>query len=157
MRLTFALAAAAGIIACHKAPQVEPRPARDLGDYAYRLTIRGVPVEGEFSIEADTVLLDADNHSCRRVPSGIIDPLAHPFSCGGGPTAFSVVIDSKRPAQSTWTSYTPVKKTEQTCTRYTTTKEGQTICAATRTEVVTVNERISGRLEVTRIASVERP
>jgi hypothetical protein len=157
MRLTFALATAAGIVACHKAPQVEPRPARDLGDYAYRMTIQGVPVEGEFSIEADTVLLDADDHSCRRAPTGIIDPLVHPFSCGGGRTSFSVVIDSKRPEQSTWTSSTPVRTTHQTCTRYATTKEGQTICAAMGTEVVVENRRISGRLEVTRIASVDRP
>jgi len=114
MRLTFALVAAAGIVACHKAPQVEPRPARDLGDYAYRMTIQGVPVEGEFSIEADTVLLDAEDHSCRRAPTGIIDPLVHPFSCGG-------------------------------------------VCAAMGTEVVVENKRISGRLEVTRIASVDRP
>lgn len=157
MRFTLALAAVAAIVACHKSPEVEPRPVRDLGDYAYRLNIRGVPVEGGFSIEADTVTLDAENYSCRRAPTGIIDPLAHPFSCGGGPTSFSIVIDSKRPSQSSWTSYTAVKKAHQICTRYATTKEGQTICVATRTEIVTENERIGGRLEVSRIASLDRP
>jgi hypothetical protein len=157
MRKLLSMAMVIGLVACHKTPQVEPRPLRQVGDYAFRMTIGAIPVNGEFSIEADTVTLDADDHSCRRSPTGIIDPLSHPFNCGGGPTSFSVVIDSKRPAESNWTSSVPVKKTTTVCTRYTTTKEGLTICSASRTEVVTVNERVSGRLEVKRIASVDKP
>src|SRR5689334_11858361 len=111
MRASWAVAVVIGVVACHKSPEVQPRPQRELGDYAFRMMIGAIPVNGEFSIEADTVTLDADDHSCRRSPTGIIDPLAHPFNCGGGPTSFSVVIDSKRPTQSNWSSYVPVKKT----------------------------------------------
>ena len=104
MRRLLALGLVAGMVACHKTPQVQPRVEREIGDYSYRTMIGPTLVTGEFSIEPDTVTVDAHLHSCRRVDTGLIGPTVHPFTCRGGPTAFSVVIDSRRPTFSTWSS-----------------------------------------------------
>jgi hypothetical protein len=158
MRRLLSLAMVVGLVACQKAPEVQPRPLREVGDYAFRMTVGTVPVTGAFSIEKDTVELEADEHSCRRVPTGISDPVSHPFTCGGGPTFFKIIVNSKQPTLSSWysTGATRIHR-EQVCDRYTITKEGKQICAATRTVVVSEAPPISGRLEVTRIAATDKP
>jgi hypothetical protein len=160
MRKLLSMAMVVGLVGCHRTPQVEPRPLRQVGDYAFRMNIGAVPVTGEFSIEKDTVALEAAEHSCRRtLQTGLREePLKHSFDCGGGPTFFRVVVDSKQPTLSSWFSTgSPRTKKEQVCDRYTTNKDGERVCAASRTVVVSVTEPISGRLEVTRIAATDKP
>jgi hypothetical protein len=50
-----------------------------------------------------------------------------------------------------------VRKTVEVCTEYGYTISGQRVCAKSRSEVKMVNEGSSGILDVTRIASAEKP
>jgi hypothetical protein len=145
------------VAGCIPQTHAKPNTYREVGEYAYRMTIGATAVEGEFSIESDTVLLEAADHSCRRLDLGLRqEPLSHAFSCGGGPAFFRVVVNSKQPTLSEWSSTESVKKSVQVCTRWIVTKERQQICAASRKEIVTENVPIRGRLHVTRLAAVDK-
>ena len=143
------------IVACHRGPEVQPYPVRELGDYSYR--IAGTPVSGKFSILADTVTLDAQQQSCRRVGTGVLNPEIHPFRCVGGSAVFNVMISSRYPSQSTWSTAQTVKKTVEVCTKYGYTTTGQKVCSSSRTEVRTETVGDRGLLDVTRIASADKP
>jgi hypothetical protein len=158
MRLPVSIALVLAVVGCHKAPQVEPTPYRVVGEYSYRMQVGPTPVEGEFSIEKDTVVLEAASHSCRRIDRGLQEsPLSHSFRCGGGPSTFSVVVNSKQPTLSRWVSTESVTKSRQVCAKWAVTKEGTQYCASTRKEIYTEVVPISGRLEVTRIAAADKP
>jgi hypothetical protein len=158
MRRLLSMVMVVGLVACHRQPEVQPSPYRDIGDYAYRMSVGNVVVEGEFSIEADTVLLEADKHSCRRLDTSLRDaPYTHSFSCGGGPTFFTVLVNSKQPTLSRWGSTKAANRTETICTRTKITEDRQEVCVATRKTIVPVAEPITGRMEVTRIASTDKP
>jgi hypothetical protein len=144
-----------GIVACHRAPEAQPWPARELGDFSYR--IGATPVYGKFTIQADTVTLDAQQQTCRRVGAATRNSAVHAFRCVGGSMAFNVNVNSMRPLQSTWNTATPVRKTVEICTKYGTTTSGQRECTSSRTEVKTDTVRNGGLLEVTRIASADKP
>jgi hypothetical protein len=144
-----------GIVACHRAPEVEPWPTRELGDYSYRIS--ATPVYGKFTILPDTVTVDAQQESCRRVGTGVRDSWVHHFRCFGGSAFVDVTINSRVPLLSTWSTATVVKKTTEICTKYTTTIEGERVCTSRRTEVKTETVRSGGKLDVTRIASADKP
>ena len=155
MRAAWAIGVVIGIVGCHRAPEVQPWPARDLGDYSYR--IAATPVYGKFTIGADAVTLDAQQQSCRRVGTVTNPDVVHHFRCIGGSTTLNVALNSWRPILSTWSTVTKVTKTVEICTQYETTKTGQRVCKSSRTEERTETVRTGGRLEVTRIDSAERP
>jgi hypothetical protein len=158
MRMSFSIALVIAVAACQKSPRLEPQPERAVGDFSYRMTIGVTPIEGAFSIESDTVTLDAENHSCRRLVTGLTEaPISHSFTCGGGPTFFRVVVNSLHPELSKWTSSKAVTKSRQVCVKWTVTKEGERICATSRKEIYTESVPVTGRLEVTAIAAVEKP
>lgn len=152
MRAAWAAGIVIGIVACHRSAEVQPWP-RELGEYSYR--IGATPVYGKFTILPDTVTLEAQQHSCRRLATGVLDPGIHPFRCVGGSMDFSVVVDSRHPRLSTWRSARPVKKTVETCTQYGFTTTGQKVCTKSRTEVKTVSS--GGPLEITRIDVADKP
>jgi hypothetical protein len=147
-----------GIVGCHKAPapEVQPWPARELGEYSYRL-LSATPVNGKFTILADTVTMDAQQQSCRRVGTGVINPEVHPFRCVGGSMAFNVYVNSRDPLLSTWNTAKTVKKTVEICMKYGYTTTGQKECSSSRREVRTVTVRDGGRLDITRIESADKP
>jgi hypothetical protein len=147
---------AIGIVGCHKAPEVQPWPARELGDYSYRI-LSATPVSGKFTILADTVMVDAQQHSCRQVGTRMTDQVVHPFRCAVGSTALNVFVNSRSPWLSTWHTAKPVKKTVEVCLQYGYTTTGQKVCSKSRTEVRTDTERSGGRLDVTRIESGDKP
>jgi hypothetical protein len=156
MRIPVSIAFILAVVACHKTPEVQPHPLRVVGDFSFRMNIGVTPVEGEFSIARDTVSLGAENHSCRGIDLGVNEPpLSHAFTCGGGPTSFQVVIDSKQPSLSRWASTRPVTKSQLVCVKWAITKEGQQVCSQSRQEIYTENVRIGGRLHVTRIAAAD--
>ena len=155
MRAACAVAMVIGIVACHRTPEVQPWPVRELGDYSYR--INGTSVYGKFTILDDKVTMDAQTQSCRRVGTETSYQEVHPFRCVGGSTAFNVYVNTRRPEQSTWNTTKQVKKTVEVCTEYGYTLSGQKVCSKSRSEVKTVTEGSSGILDVTRVASAERP
>ena len=155
MRAAWAVGMVIGIVACHRAPEVEPWPERSLGEYSYR--IGATPVYGNLTILADTVTLDAQQQSCRRVATGVLDEAVHPFRCIAGSVAFNVVVNSRHPLLSTWSTSTEVTKMIEVCTRYEKTTTGLRFCASSRTEVKTETVRNGGTLDVTRIASADKP
>lgn len=141
-----------GIAACHRAPEVEPWPERELGEYSYRIT--ATPIYGKFTIQADTVLLDAQEQSCRRVGLGVRDAWVHQFRCFGGSNFVDVTINSRVPLLSTWSTATQVQKTVEICTKYAT-AGSKRVCTSSRTEVKTETVRSSGKLDVTQVASAD--
>jgi hypothetical protein len=155
MRAALAVGMVIGIVACHRAPEVQPWPARELGDYSYRIT--GTSVYGKFAILDDSITMDAQQQSCRQVGQTAPDTEVFPFRCVAGSTAFNVYLNSRRPEQSTWNTTKMVRKTVEVCTEYGYTISGQRVCAKSRSEVKMVNEGSSGILDVTRIASAEKP
>ena len=154
MRAAWAVGLVVGIVACHRAPEVQPWP-RELGDYSYR--IAGTSVYGKFTILDDKVTMDAQTQDCRRVGTEMNNQDVHPFRCVAGSTAFNVYVNSRRPLQSTWNTTKKVKKTVETCTEYGFTLSGQKVCSKSRTEVKTVTEGNSGILDVTRVSSADKP
>jgi len=155
MRAAWAVGMVVGIVACHRAPEVQPWPVRELGDYSYRIT--GTSLYGNFAILDDTITMDAQQQSCRRVGPTQANQEVFPFRCVAGSTAFSVYLDSRRPERSTWNTLKKVRKTVEVCTEYGYTISGQRVCSKSRSEVKTVTEGSSGLLDVTRIASADKP
>jgi hypothetical protein len=155
MRAAWAAGMVISIVACHRAPQVQPWPVRELGDYSYRIS--GTSLYGKFTILDDRVSMDAQTQSCRRVGTETNNQEVHPFRCVGGSTAFNVYVNTRRPEQSTWSTMKAVKKTVEVCTEYAYTISGERVCSKSRSEVKTVTEGSSGILDVTRIASAEKP
>ena len=155
MRAAWVIGVFIGIVGCHRAAEVHPWPARDLGDYSYRIT--ATPVYGKFTILADTVKLDAQHHACRRVGMGVIDTPVHYFRCTVGSTVVNVTVNSWRPLLSTWSTATPVKNAVEICMQYETTKTGRRVCTSSRTEMRTDTVRNGGPLHITRIASADKP
>ena len=157
MRAAFAVALVIGIVGCHRAPEVEPWPARDLGEYSYRTLVGATSVSGRFTILPDTVTMEAQQQPCQRIGTGVLDPTVHPFRCVGGSTVFNVTINSRLPMQAAWSTATQVKKTVEICTKYGFTATGEKVCTASRTQEKTETVRASGPLEIKRIASAEKP
>lgn len=155
MRAAWAVGMVVGIVACHRAPEVQPWPVRELGDYSYRIT--GTSLYGNFAIMDDTITMDAQQQSCRRVGQTGRDTEVFPFRCLAGSTAFNVYLNSRRPEQSTWNTTKVVRKTVEVCTEYGYTISGQRVCSKSRREVKTVTEGSSGILDVTRLASADKP
>ena len=155
MRAALAVGMVIGIAACHRSPEVQPWPMRDLGEYSYRVS--GTSVYGKFTILDDKVTMDAQHQSCRRVGTETSYQEVHPFRCVGGSMVFNVYVSTRRPLQSTWNTTRKVKKTVVTCTEYGYTVSGQRVCAKSRSDVKTVTEGDSGILDVTRIAAADRP
>jgi hypothetical protein len=146
-----------GIVACHRAPEVEPWPARDLGEFSYRTLVGATSVSGRFTILPDTVTMEAQQQACRRVATGVLDPTVHPFRCVGGSTVFNVTINSRQPLLAAWSTATQVKKTTEICMKYGFTAAGEKICTSSRTQVKTETVRASGPLEIKRIALADKP
>lgn len=156
MRMRFSIAILIAVIGCQKAPRVEPVPQGG-GDYSFQMNVGTVPVQGEFSIVADSVMLEAADHGCRPMRlaySG--DPRSRWFSCSG-PSEFRVALNLRQPSFSRWTSSQPVKKTRQVCDRWVVTAKGDRVCSYSRTEVYVADEPIGGQLYVTQLASDHRP
>src|ERR1041384_7201347 len=95
MRAAWVTGMVIGIVACHRAPDVKPWPARDLGDYSYRIS--GTPVFGKFTILADTVTLEAQQHSCRQIMTAVVIPVVYHFRCVGGSAVYNVAINPSSP------------------------------------------------------------
>ena len=153
MRAAWAVGMVVAIVACHRGPEVEPWPERELGDFSFRVT--ATPLYGKFTILPDTVMLDAQQQSCRRVGTGVRDSWVHHFRCFGGSAAVNVTVNSRRPQLSTWSMVTGENTTPEECLRYET-RAGQRVCTRTR-KAKTETVREGGLLDVTRIASAEKP
>ena len=155
MRAAWAIGLIVAVVGCHRDPEVQPWPARELGDYSYR--IAATPVYGKFTIQSDTVTLEAQQHACRRIASAPDQRPVHYFRCTGGSTVLNVTVNSWRPILSTWSAFTTVKSAVEICMQYETTKTGRRVCKSSRTEMKTDTVRTGGTLEITRIASADRP
>ncbi|HET9426633.1 MAG TPA: hypothetical protein VFO55_14820 [Gemmatimonadaceae bacterium] len=143
--------------ACHSRPRPASEFPRRIGEYSFRINLTGrEPVDGGFSIAADTVTLDADGQTCRRDFGLAGSRHIHVFSCFPPPgiDRFGITIDSEQPAFSTWTIIQNVRKTRTVCVRYATTARGTRVCAETRSEDYFEDVRIGGRLRVTRVDSI---
>jgi hypothetical protein len=154
MRVAWAVGMVIAIGACHKAPEVQVRPARELGEYSYR--INGTSVYGKFAILADEVTVEAREHSCRWVDAAVNRGSIYTFRCFDGTATVTVRVNSASPLMSSWRTATPVKKTTEICMVYETTEAGR-VCTRSRTKVTTDSVRDGGLLDVTRIASADRP
>src|SRR6185295_86964 len=116
MRAALAAVMVIGIVACHRAPEVEPWPARELGDYSYRIS--GTSINGRFTILPDTVTLDVQQRSCRPVNTDVPGRQFYYFRCIGGPMVFNTTVYLSRPLLSTWSTSTTVKKKVEICLKY---------------------------------------
>jgi hypothetical protein len=154
MRAVWAVGMVIAIVACYRVPEVQPRPVRELGEYSFR--INGTSVYGKFTILADEVTVEAREHSCRWVDAAVTRGSTYTFRCPDGSAAFTVVVNAASPLMSGWRTATPVKKTTEICMVRETTEAGP-VCTKSRTKVTTDSVRDRGRLDVTRIASADRP
>ena len=149
MRAACAVAMVIGIVACHRAPEVQPWP-RELGEYSYE--IRGRSFYGTFTILADAVTVNAREHSCRWVDAAVNRGSIYTFRCFNGSAAVDLRVNAASPLMSGWKTATPVKKTTEICMVYETTEAGR-VCTRSRRKVTTDTVRDGGRLDVTRKSS----
>jgi hypothetical protein len=127
-------------------------PVPRIGDYTFRISLPArTPIDGAFTIVADTVSLDTDGQPCRHDTGLTGSRRSHLFSCFPpiGMDSFSVTIDVYEPAMSSWAATQSVKKSRTVCVRFTTTLQGRQVCAETRTEEYFDTVRIGGRLRLT--------
>lgn len=159
MRKILSMVVVVGLAACHRGPppEVEPYPQRLIGDYSYRIMGGPVSLVGRFTIQPDTVTMEARTHACRRVEAAFSHPAVHMFRCGGGSTAINVRLDSSSPGMSTWNAMVPGQKEVNVCAKYVWNEKDEPYCVATRKEVRTEMVRVGGILDVTRVASAEKP
>ena len=67
MRMVFPIAFAVAAMACQRAAGPEVHPHRKLGDYGFRISLAGRnPLDGAFTIAADSVMLETAGQPCRR-------------------------------------------------------------------------------------------
>jgi hypothetical protein len=110
-------------------------------------TSPGVTLEGEISVDRDTILVEDTVRPCRY------DELRSRrttvvYNCADVFLAF----DRYNPIdRATYSLVTTVNVPVRTCARYTTTTDGRRVCAQMRTEMVPRDVRRSGRLRPQRV------
>jgi hypothetical protein len=152
MRMVLPIALTVAVMACHSAATSEVHPHRKLGDYGFRISMSGRdPLEGAFTIAADSVTLETSGQACRRDYNRTSPADVHYFICfpPAGFDKFEVTIDSAHPFSSTYAFTQSVMKTRSVCVRTTVNARGQTVCAETRTESYFADARSGGRLRIT--------
>jgi hypothetical protein len=107
-----------------------------------------VILEGEITVEPDTILVDAAPGPCRydglRSRSTTVV-----YRCG---IDVALYFDRDNPIdRAQYSLVTTVQVPFRTCTRYTMTTDGRRICAQTRTEMVPREVRREGRLRMERV------
>ena len=140
------------VAACRTGSRGGAESGPRIGDYTFRISLPSrAPIDGAFTIAADTVSLDTDGQPCRRDTGLTGSRRSHLFSCFPpiGMDSFSLTIDSQDPAMSSWSATQSVRKTRTVCVRYTTTPQGRQVCAETRSEDYFDTVRIGGRLRLT--------
>jgi hypothetical protein len=152
MRVVLPIALAVVMTACHHGSSSEVRPHRKVGDYGFRISLSGAdPLDGVFTIAADSVLLETAGQACRRDFNRTSVADLHFFTCfpPSGFDKFDVTIDSGHPFSSSWGMTRSVPRTRTICVRYTVNARGQQVCAETRNETYFVDVRSVGRLRIT--------
>lgn len=152
MKGSISLSLIVGLAACHTYPRTGSEPAtRTLGTFAYHVNITGQREEtGTFTISRDTVMVEADEEICRRVPELSISERSHVFDCGGafGLKALSLTIDSKQPLLSRWYAIRTESRSRRVCSLQVVTPEGRQYCAQYRTETYDADIPFGGPLRV---------
>ena len=152
MRKILPIALTLAVMACHRGASSEVHPHRKVGDYGFRISLSGRdPVDGAFTIAADSVTLETAGQACRRDYNRTSPADLHFYSCfpPSGFDKFDVTIDSAHPFSSTWGMVQSVMKTRRVCIRYTVNARGQTVCAEMRDENYFVDVRSGGRIRIT--------
>lgn len=156
MKKLTVLGVALGLIACYATPRTAAAPdKRALGTFAYSADLGLRNEVGTFTIEPDTVTVDADQAICRREVKHEVDERIHNFDCVGvqGTESMVLTIDSRAPTQSSWHGSREVTKTRRVCEQYATSSTGQSYCAQYVTEAYEANVGISGPLHVAAVKS----
>jgi hypothetical protein len=156
MRFKSFCAAAVSLIGiCDACASSSPRgptvPASHLGLFRFLEhipgTSPGVTLEGDVTVERDTILVEATFGLCRH------DELRSRattvvYNCADVFLAF----DRDNPVdRATYSLVATVNVPVRTCARYTTTTDGRRVCAQMGTEMVPRDVRRSGRLRLQRV------
>jgi hypothetical protein len=150
--MVLPIALTVAVMACHRAATSEVHPHRKLGDYGFRISMSGRdPVQGAFTIAADSVTLETGGQACHRDYNRTSPADVHYFTCfpPAGYDKLDVTIDSGHPFSSSYGITQSVMKTRRVCVRTTVNARGQTVCAEMRTENYFVDTRSGGRLRIT--------
>lgn len=153
MRMVLSVVLVLTVAGCRTGSRGGPELGPRIGDYTFRISLASRdPIDGVFTISADTVTLEADGQPCRHDTGLTGSRRSHLFSCFPpiGMDSFSVTVDAFDPAMSSWSATQSVRKTRVVCIRYTTTPQGRQVCAETRSEDYFDTVRIGGRLHLTR-------
>ena len=117
-------------VACVKSSPA-PDPASTLGTYDYFINGPRREVRGVIRVQPDTVIVLPQEGYCR--PSFSLKSFETvQFDCDGIDDfeTFKLYIDRRRPAQmSKWMATSIVQRERTVCTQYTTTSQGQRVCA----------------------------
>jgi hypothetical protein len=152
MKYVVAAVMVAGLVACHHAPQPGVVPAnRAVGTYAYHANITGQFEEtGSFTIERDTVVVDANDEICRRIPELKFSESMHTFDCTGafGLRSLTITIDSKHPLLSQWYATRTEDRSRTVCAAYAIAPDGRRSCIMTRKETYEAVIPFGGPLRV---------
>jgi hypothetical protein len=140
------------IMCCSCGPS-SPRgaPAPVLGTFEFRETVPetspGVMLEGEFTVDGDTIMMETTGGLCRYDHQNS-QALSIVYRCGDVRFNF----DRRDPLnRTTYSLTTTVSVPVRTCARYETRSNGQRFCAETRTELQDRRVQRSGRLRPKRI------
>jgi hypothetical protein len=140
------------LAACHRVPQAGIIPStRSVGTYAYHANITGQFEEtGTFTIDRDTVVVDANDELCRRIPDHNVSERTHIFDCLGafGLRSLTLTIDSKKPLLSKWYATRTENRTRTVCAIYAVAENGTRYCAQYRTDTYEVVIPFGGPLRV---------
>lgn len=141
--LVFSLAL---LTACAATSPRQPIRSAMIGTYRFDQRVsEDTQIVGKFTVEADTVLMDADSGPCRQQSTSSY----FSYTCG---TDVIYRFDRSNPVG--FASYivtVQVKKTRKWCRNFTVSSTGQTVCAEFGNEVYYQNERRSGALRATRV------
>ena len=138
-------------MACSSVPRAAQTPfPRTLGTFAYRINIGTHEQVGTFTIERDTVTVDARDGSCNRSLEVSTSDRAHQFNCIGAPGVATLIlmINSERPSLSSWYATTTTTQTRRVCAAYSLDANGKQFCSRYGTESYDAVSTFRGQLLV---------
>ena len=153
MRTPALFVTALALAACGQQGSTKPAPASTVrfGVYSFTEHPDGIkePIQGRVLVREDTVVVELVSRDCRYFTHS--DPTkAYVYDCGD----VSLVFDRREPITGArYQATKTVRDQQQTCTRYTTDKNGNQVCAQTTTEPIDRRVPVNGALRLSYIAN----
>ncbi|HEY6219139.1 MAG TPA: hypothetical protein VIV65_03710 [Gemmatimonadaceae bacterium] len=140
------------LAACATMSRAPRSHSRQIGTFAYQATIAGREEIGTFTIDPDTVKIEADDEMCRGQRQLIQYPAGpYAFDCSGAPGLHSlrISVNVEEPYMSSWVASITVTRTRRTCVEfYPATGSAPPVCKLYITEPYQADSSFYGRLRV---------